>query len=125
MISLLYVDTNSRLQESLKEYLEKDGRIRVDVLSSAADALDLLRNNKFDLIISEYFLPVTDGQTFLEVLRRTRNDPVPFIFFAKKVGNDVVIKALNTGATFYILKEKYPEHESEVLRYFIIQAVEQ
>ena len=125
MISLLYVDSDNRLQEELKTYLEQDGKIRVEFLPSAADALDVLKTKKFEVIISEYFLPVTDGQTFLEILRRARNDPIPFIFFAKKAGNDAVIKALNTGATFYVLKGKCPEKEFEVLRHFIFQAVHQ
>ena len=125
MISVLSVDSDTRLQADLKEYLERDNRIRVETLSSATDALDLVKTKKFDAIVSEYYLPVTDGQTLLEVLRRVRNDPIPFIFFAKKAGNEAVIKALNLGATFYVLKGKSPAHEFEVLRHFIFQAVEQ
>jgi PAS domain S-box-containing protein len=125
MISVLYVDSDPRLQADLKEYLERDNRMRVETLSSATDALDLVKTKKFDAIVSEYYLSVTDGQTFLEVLRRARNNPIPFIFFAKKAGNEAVIKALNLGATFYVLKGKNPEHEFEVLRHFIFQAVEQ
>jgi len=125
MISVLYVESDTRLQADLKVYLERDNRIKVETLPSAAEALDLIKTNKFDAIVSEYYLPVTDGQTFLEVLRRARNDPIPFIFFAKKAGNEAVIKALNLGATFYVLKGKNPEHEFEVLRHFIFQAVEQ
>ena len=125
MISVLYVNSDTRLQTDLKKYLEWDNSIRVEALSSATDALDLIKTKKFEAIVSEYYLPVTDGQTFLEVLRRARNDPIPFIFFAKKAGNEAVIKALNLGATFYVLKGKNPEHEFEVLRHFIFQAVEQ
>jgi PAS domain S-box-containing protein len=113
------------LQGALKEYLESGGGISVVSLNSAVEALDLLRTRQFDIIVSEYLLTVTDGQTFLEVLRRSRKNTTPFIFFAKKADNKVVINALNTGATYFVLKGRDPKKEFMVLKHFINQAIQQ
>lgn len=123
MISLLYIDPDQKLQQALKCYLEQEPGITVTLLPTASAALDLLRVRKIDAIVSAYVLPVTDGQTFLEILRLTRKETVPFIFFAEKPEPAVLIRALNTGATNFVLKGRTPEAEFGVLKHFIYQAV--
>jgi PAS domain S-box-containing protein len=125
MISLLHVDADMVLRNALKEYLDSCGGISVTSLSSAEDALSLLKTTRFDIIISEYRLPDTSGQTFLEMVRRSRNDSAPFIFFAKNADNKAVINALNTGATYFVLKGRDPKKEFMVLKHFINQAIRQ
>jgi len=125
MISLLLVDNDVRLLQEMKSFLEEDGKVHVESITSVVEALDRIRVQQFDAIISEYILQVTDGQTFLEILRRSRKNDTPFIFFAKKTGNREVIQALNAGATFYVLKGSDPKREFLLLKHFIHQAVEQ
>jgi len=105
MISLLHVDPDAALQKNLKDYFESSGEICVTSVASAREAHYLLRSQRFDIIIAEYQLPVTNGQAFLEALRRSRKNSTPFIFFAKKADNKAVINALNTGATHFVLRD--------------------
>jgi len=125
MISLLLVDNDVRLLQEMKSFLEEDGMVQAVSITSVVEALDRIRVQQFDAIISEYILQITDGQTFLEILRRSRKNDTPFIFFAKKTGNREVINALNAGATFYVLKGSDPKREFILLKHFIHQAVEQ
>jgi PAS domain S-box-containing protein len=125
MISVLYVEPDSRMQEEVRGFLESDPGIRVVTLGSAYEALDLIRERRFDVIVSESCLPVTDGQAFLEVLRLGRKESTPFIIFAKKSSHTDAIRALNTGATYYLLKGTDPEKVFPVLRHYITQAVNQ
>lgn len=125
MISLLHVDPDTALQKSLKDYFERSGGISVTSVASAREAYSLLRSQRFDIIIAEYQLPVTNGQAFLEALRRSRKNSTPFIFFAKKADNKAVINALNTGATHFVLKGRDPAKEFMVLKHFISQAIQQ
>jgi PAS domain S-box len=125
MISVLYVDSDAGLRAEVQEFLNQDSDIRVIALASAYDALDLLRERRFDVIVSESSLAVTTGVTFLEVLRRVRRDTTPFIFFAKKSTHEDTINALNTGATFYLLKGSDPRQRFLILRHYIRQAAEQ
>jgi signal transduction histidine kinase/FixJ family two-component response regulator len=125
MISVLYVDPDARMREEVCTFLQTDPAIRVEAFVSAHDALDLVREHRFDAIVSESHLPVTDGQTFLEVLRQGRKETTPFIFFAKKSSHSEAIRALNSGATYYLLKGNNPEKVFPVLRHYIMRAVEQ
>ena len=79
MISLLHVDSDTTLQKAFKEYMVCCDEISVVSIQSANEALDLLKTIRFDIIVSEYYLPITDGQTFLEILRRSRKNLTPFI----------------------------------------------
>jgi len=125
MISLLHVDSDTTLQASLREYLESCGGISVVSVNSAYEALDLLRTKQFDIIVTDYLPPMTDGRTFLEALHNRRKITTPVIFFAKKADQKAVINALNTGATFYVLKRRDPKKEFMVLKHYIYQAIQQ
>jgi len=125
MISVLYVDPDSCIREEISVFLQADAGIQVHTIGSAYEALDLVKKQRFDVIVSDFFLPITNGQTFLEVLRRGRKETTPFIFFAQKTSHAKVIEALNTGANFYLLKGNDPSKAYPLLKHFIIQAVQQ
>lgn len=126
MITVALVDTDARLLHELKTYLECEGSLRVDVFSSAVAALDALKSRSYDVIVSEYFLPVTSGMTFLEILRRGRGDrDTPFIFFAQPLREHIIIEALNTGASYVILKRDNPKRFFPAVRHFILDGARQ
>ncbi|MDD1702552.1 MAG: GAF domain-containing protein [Methanoregula sp.] len=103
MITALYVDDESALLEIGKIFLERAGGIHIDTVTSAQDALKIIRATPYDAIISDYQMPVMDGIQFLKVVR-TEYPALPFIMFTGKGREDVVIEALNNGADYYIQK---------------------
>ena len=126
MISILYIDPDARMREEVCRFLETgDYGIQVVPLGSAHEALDLIRERRFDVIVSESGLLVTDGQTFLESLIGGCRKSTPFIVFTKKSSHTDALRALNTGATYYLLKGSDPEKVLPVLRHYILQAVSQ
>lgn len=120
MITVALVDTDTQLLHKLKAYLENGGSLMADVFPSAVDALDALKGREYDVIVSEYYLPVTSGMTFLEILRRGRRDTdTPFIFFTDALREHMIIEALNTGANYVILKRDNPDRYFPAIRHFI------
>jgi len=103
MISVLYVEDDLSLLEIGKFLLEKDGSIEVDACSSVNEALKKISGKRYDIIISDYAMPVTNGIKFLTGLRSV-GDTTPFFFFAGKGRKSVIIDALNLGADFYLEK---------------------
>ena len=103
MISVLYVEDDPSLLEIGKFLLEKDGSIEVDACSSVNDALKKISEKRYDVIISDYAMPVANGIKFLTGLR-SGGDTTPFFFFAGKGRKSVIIDALNLGADFYLEK---------------------
>ncbi|MFA4859782.1 PAS domain S-box protein [Methanoregula sp.] len=105
--SVLYVDDEPTILAPTKIYLEKHGNFLVETTTSVPDALNKIKNFSYDVIISDYQMPGTDGVQFLKMLRKA-GDPVPFIIFTGKGDEDVVIEAYAEGADFYLAKGGNP-----------------
>jgi PAS domain S-box-containing protein len=123
MISVLYVEDDVSLLEIGKFLLEKDGSVEVDTCSSVSDALRKISGKRYDIIISDYAMPVTNGIKFLKSLR-SAGDTTPFFFFAGKGRKSVIIDALNLGADFYLEKAGNAKVQFEELKDEIQRATE-
>ncbi|MDD1723837.1 MAG: response regulator, partial [Methanospirillum sp.] len=73
----------------------------------AYEALSLLPSRSFDVIVSDYDMPGMNGIDLLASLRNAGNT-LPFILFTGRGREEVVIEALNRGASYYIRKGGAP-----------------
>ncbi|QSZ66062.1 PAS domain S-box protein [Methanofollis aquaemaris] len=103
MIQLLLVDDEPAILQVGRVFLEDQGEICVDVAGSAGEAMDLLRSFRYDVVVSDYEMPQTNGIAFLKAVREFCPG-MPFILFTGKGREEVVIEALNSGADFYLQK---------------------
>jgi len=108
MISVLYVDDDTGLQEGVKKVLEGSGYFSVDTCGSEKEARERLIQTAYDAILSENRPPGIDGIQFLREVKST-SPSVPFIFYTREYAGDVILDALNTGADFYLRKGEVPE----------------
>lgn len=69
-VSILYVDDEEELLTLGKIFLERSGEFRVDIISSAQNALKLSHIQSYDAIVSDYQMPDMDGITFLKTFRK-------------------------------------------------------
>ena len=123
-IQVLYVDDDPALLEIGKIYLQKYEDFTITTLPSAKQALDSLETETFDAIISDYQMPHMDGIEFLIEVRRSGNQ-IPFILFTGRGREEVVIKALNEGADFYLQKGGDPKSQFAELAHKIKKAIKQ
>ncbi|MDW7771766.1 MAG: ATP-binding protein [Desulfobulbaceae bacterium] len=74
-----------------------------------------LREEQWDIIISDYVLPRFNGMAALEILRQSGLD-LPFIIVSGKIGEEVAVAAMKAGAHDYILKGNLTRLASAVER---------
>jgi PAS domain S-box-containing protein len=122
MFSILYVDDEPGLLEIGKMFLEQGGRFSVETITSAAEALEILRTGHYDAIISDYQMPVMDGIEFLKHVRASGNT-VPFIIFTGRGREEIVIQAFNEGADFYLQKGGEPVSQFAELGHKVQMAI--
>ena len=80
MIKILYVDDEPGLLEVGKLFLEMSNEVQVETALSAKEALRMLEDSDFEVVISDYLMPGINGISFLKTLRAEGND-IPFILF--------------------------------------------
>jgi DNA-binding NarL/FixJ family response regulator len=64
----------------------------------------LLRQDKFDVIVSDFSLPAYDGSTALATARQIQPD-TPFILLSGTIGEERAVEFLKAGATDCVLKQ--------------------
>lgn len=97
------MDDESDFLNSAKEFLEKQHHLDVDVASSVDKAVERMREKEYDVIVSDYGMPVKDGLEFLRELRDKGNN-IPFVIFTDESKQDAIVEALNLGADQFIKK---------------------
>lgn len=123
MISILYVDDDSSLLDLGKIYIERSGQFHVDTRQSAVKAMDVMKKNIYDAVVSDYQMPDMDGIAFLNAVRETWPS-LPFILFTGRGREEVVIEALNCGADHYLQKGGEPKSQFAELMHVISRSVE-
>jgi DNA-binding NtrC family response regulator len=99
---LLVVDDEVELLNALKESLTEAG-FEIAAFAKPADALDALRDDDFDLLLSDLMMPETDG---IQLLRQALAlDPnVVGIIMTGQGTIQTAVEAMKAGAFDYILK---------------------
>ena len=112
-IRVLFVDDSADSADITKKLLQIIApEIEIVVSNSIDDALKLLKENKIDAIVSDYFLRDKKGNGIdLFKLTRKAGSQLPFILYTAHLRDTVVTEALNLGINYYMLKEGNPENQ--------------
>ncbi len=105
-LRVLHLEDDPVDSELVRASLEAEG-IACDLerLDTRADFLAALDCGGFDIIFADYSLPSFDGLAALEIVREKCPD-IPFIFVTGKMGEELAIDSLKSGATDYVLKQR-------------------
>lgn len=70
-LDVLLVDDEPDFLKQAKIFLEReDDRLNVETALSAEEGLEMLEEDGYDAIVSDYQMPETDGLEFLKIVRR-------------------------------------------------------
>lgn len=99
---ILVVDDEAGIRELIAEVL-KLSDFEVVTAADGLIALDLIRNDKFDLIMLDVNLPHVDGFALLEKTRASA-PTLPIFMLSARVDKEDVTRGLKLGADDYIRK---------------------
>lgn len=101
---ILLVEDDDSLRENIGTLLKEDG-YNVFTASTAEEGVNLAKEKKLDLIISDIMLPGIDGHQFLdELLENNLAIDIPFIFLTAKTDIRDLRLGMERGADDYIFK---------------------
>ena len=99
---VLIVEDKKENQELLQSLCSQLG-VTTEVAENGQIALDFVKSHKYSLFIVDLMLPVLDGKTFIESLKRIESSPVVIIQSALDA-TDTIIEVMRLGVFDYIVK---------------------
>ncbi len=110
-ITILYVDDEKNNLVSFKAVF----RIKYNVLTaiSGAEAIEILRNNVINIIITDQRMPNMTGVEFLESILEEFPDPIR-ILLTGYADMTAVVDAVNKGKIFHYLSKPWNEDELDL-----------
>ncbi len=109
-MKILILDDNESLVMALKGILQNNGH-EVDGCLTATDAIAMLGENTYDLILLDYKMPTNDGIWFMTEADVPRTTKV--LLMTAYVHRNVINTMFKLGACGYMMK---PFDEEELLR---------
>lgn len=100
--SILVVDDEKNTREGLRWALEKPD-VRVWTASNGVEALELLRQQPVDLVITDLRMPELDGMELLRIIR-TEMPEVDVVMLTGYGSVDNAVEAMRVGAKDYLVK---------------------
>jgi DNA-binding response OmpR family regulator len=101
---ILVVDDDENILNLEKTILEQKG-FDVTTAAGGAQALSLLAEQAFDLILLDVMMPEVDGFTVCRKIKEdARLKDIPVIFLTAKGGGEALAEGFESGAVMYINK---------------------
>ncbi|TAK59103.1 MAG: sigma-54-dependent Fis family transcriptional regulator [Bacteroidetes bacterium] len=112
-ISLLVVDDEQIVRDSLTKWFREDGYV-VGAAENAAEALRLLQEQRWQIILLDIKMPGMDGMELQQRIREIDSHAI-IIFITAHASVDTAVQALKCGAFDYITKPIDPDHLSHLV----------
>jgi signal transduction histidine kinase len=100
---IVLADDNADMRQYVRRLL--GGRWRVEAVRNGREALDAVRRQRADLVITDVMMPELDGFGLLSALRgdeATRD--IPVLMLSARAGEEMRLEGLQAGADDYLVK---------------------
>jgi len=109
VIRILHVDDDMSQGEFLKYFLPaSDGSFSIKAVMDPHQAMEELRKNRYDCVITDYVMPELNGIELATLIRKEFD--VPIIIYTGQGSEEVAEAAFSVGIDDYLRKEMDPSH---------------
>ncbi|MEU2350666.1 SpoIIE family protein phosphatase [Modestobacter sp. NPDC049651] len=100
---VLVADDNADMRDYVQRLLAQ--RYTVEVVADGQAALEAVRADPPDLVVSDVMMPRLDGMQLLAALRAdSRTERVPVLLLSARAGQEAAVEGLAAGADDYLVK---------------------
>jgi len=118
-MNILIVDDSATMRKIILRTIRQSGYAVDDVLEAGngKEALEVVKNNKVDLILTDINMPEMDGLELIEVLRASpETQNMPILVISTEGAEDIIEKAKILGVKGFVRKPFTPEKIGEALK---------
>jgi two-component system chemotaxis response regulator CheY len=121
-LSALVVDDSRVVITAMRKMLSDAGIPRIDSAANSAEAEELMRGARYDMLFLDWHMAGKSGVALMEQCREDRAyDGVAIVIVSGEAGKRFIDEALKGGATSYLVKpfkpEQLAEHLDKALRF--------
>ncbi|MDF1562481.1 MAG: response regulator [Deltaproteobacteria bacterium] len=103
-LRVLLVDDDTFVLKLLTDFLEREG-LTVVTVSDALQAIDAVERERFDMVVTDYNMPMMHGGQLLEQIHaQVAHRNVPVIVMSASQDPDLADRLLRAGAAYYMPK---------------------
>lgn len=107
---VLVVDDFATMRKIIKNVLKQINIDNVLEAENGKHALDLLKKEPIDMIISDWIMPEMTGIDFLKACKSDETiKNIPFLMVTAEAQKDCIMEAIKSGVDNYIVKPFTPE----------------
>ena len=117
----LVIDDEPAIREGVRRILEAES-FRVETFGSGVAALERLKKEPFDLVITDLKMPGISGTDVLKAVKEIHPD-LPVIFITGYSSVESAVEVMKLGAVDYIAKPFTPEEMLSVIKTALEQRV--
>lgn len=108
--TIVIVDDEEMVLTSISSFLSLETDYNVETFISADKALDYIKSNHVDLVVSDYLMPEMDGISFLIKVRELK-PAVPRIILTGYADKENAIKAINQVGLFQYIEKPWDNED--------------
>ena len=112
-MKLLIVDDEKLIRNVIKEYASLEG-FEIDEAYDGLNAIDMVKNNDYDLIIMDIMMPKCDGYKAVEEIKKMKN--IPFIMLSARNEEYDKLYGFNLGIDDYMTKPFSPKELMAIIK---------
>jgi len=115
-MTVLVVDDFATMRRILKNIFRQLGFENIIEADDGTTALEALKKNKIDLIVSDWNMPKMTGLELLKTVRASdENKDIPFLMVTAEAQKQNVLDAVQAGVSNYVVKPFTAEQISDKL----------
>jgi|TARA_R100001143_G_scaffold63532_1_gene71420 two-component system chemotaxis response regulator CheY len=104
-IKILVVDDFPTMRRIIRNLLKDLGFENVDEAEDGQMGLDKVRDNNFDLVVSDWNMPNMDGLSMLQAIRADEKlGKTPVLMVTAEAKKENIVAAAKAGANGYVVK---------------------
>jgi two-component system chemotaxis response regulator CheY len=104
-LKVLVVDDFATMRRIIKNVLKQLGFTQILEADDGTSALEVLKENQVDLIISDWNMPRMTGLDLLKAVRdKETTKTIPFLMVTAEAQKDNVVQAVQAGVSNYLVK---------------------
>ena len=112
--TIVLVDDEEMVVTSIKSFLTLETDYIVQAFTSAREALEYVRSNRTDLVISDYLMPDMDGIEFLAQVKKERPQATR-ILLTGYADKENAIKAINDVGLFQYIEKPWENDDLKII----------